>query len=55
MTLENLIGRGLYDGSFTPNETELEELIAVVSDLQTRLLTWLKQYQMLIDHEDVDF
>jgi len=47
MTLENLIGRGLYDGSFTPNETELEELVVVVSDLQTRLLAWLKQHQIL--------
>lgn len=34
---------GLYDGSFTPSESELNELIAVVSELQALLMSWLSR------------
>ncbi|MBD1401263.1 hypothetical protein [Pelovirga terrestris] len=34
---------GLYDGSFTPSESELNELIAVVSELQSLLMSWLSR------------
>lgn len=34
---------GLYDGTFTPSESELNELIAVVSELQSLLMSWLSR------------
>lgn len=34
---------GLYDGSFVPTQTELDELIATVVDLKAHLEAWLHQ------------
>lgn len=37
---------GLYDGSFSPSERELSELMAVATDIYALLQEWLKIHQL---------